>query len=261
MVRLANSRRPLAATTGSPVMNAIADGPTRSSSNAAIARVLGGDPGRACSSPRSTSRFAELSRSSLSWATVSPRYSVSTAPELRNCSRARRRRLLCRLAPWLSFRGTWASGAGPHRGTRRNENAPAQAHGASTVGVDAALGHTCAGRPGSGLGAAVTQVRPAVFGRDAAYGSGSRARPNRTGLVVVARPLPRPAPPDQVRRVAAVRRRRRSLAGPVRVDLDAGAHRRRQGDLPEVAALGAGRLEPQHLVERGRVVLGQLLAR
>ncbi len=49
----------------------------------------------------------------------------------------------------------------------------------------------------------------------------------------------------------------RHVAGAVRVDLDAGAHGRGDGDLLDVAALGARRLEPQHLLEGGRVVLGQ----
>src|SRR4051812_196284 len=39
----------------------------------------------------------------------------------------------------------------------------------------------------------------------------------------------------------------RDVARAVRVDLDAGAHRRGDGDLLDVAALGARRLEPQHL--------------
>src|ERR1700722_632175 len=46
-------------------------------------------------------------------------------------------------------------------------------------------------------------------------------------------------------------------AGLVRVDRDAGGHGRGEGDLPQVAALGGGWLEPDHLVERGRVVLEQ----
>ena len=42
----------------------------------------------------------------------------------------------------------------------------------------------------------------------------------------------------------------RDVLGAVGVDLDTGAHRRGDGDLLQVAALGAGRLEPQHLLER-----------
>ena len=52
---------------------------------------------------------------------------------------------------------------------------------------------------------------------------------------------------------------RRDVARAVRVDLDAGAHGGGEGDLLEVAALGAGRLEPQHLLERCGVVLGELV--
>src|SRR5438128_98726 len=39
----------------------------------------------------------------------------------------------------------------------------------------------------------------------------------------------------------------RDVAGAVRVDLDARAHRRGDGDLLDVAALGAGRLQTEHL--------------
>src|SRR5699024_9861451 len=48
-------------------------------------------------------------------------------------------------------------------------------------------------------------------------------------------------------------------AGAVRVDGNARAHRGRQRHLPQVAALRAGRLEPHDLVQRGRVVLRELL--
>src|SRR4051794_21911207 len=47
-------------------------------------------------------------------------------------------------------------------------------------------------------------------------------------------------------------------AGLVGVELDAGAHRGGHGGLADVAALGGRRLEPQDLVESGRVVLDQL---
>src|SRR6476469_668048 len=50
----------------------------------------------------------------------------------------------------------------------------------------------------------------------------------------------------------------RDVLDAVGVHLDAGAHRRRDGDLLDVAALGAGRLETQHLVEGGGVVLRAL---
>src|SRR5690349_10871812 len=40
----------------------------------------------------------------------------------------------------------------------------------------------------------------------------------------------------------------RDVAGAVGVDLDTRAHGRGDGDLADVAALGAGRLEPQHLL-------------
>src|SRR5690348_548095 len=50
----------------------------------------------------------------------------------------------------------------------------------------------------------------------------------------------------------------RDVAGAVRVDLDAGAHGRRDGDLLQVAALGAGRLQTEHLFERRGVVLREL---
>src|ERR1700722_1265504 len=48
-------------------------------------------------------------------------------------------------------------------------------------------------------------------------------------------------------------------AGLVRVDGNAGPHRRGERDLPQVAALGGGRLEPDYLVDRGGVVLQQRL--
>src|SRR5450755_3698524 len=46
-------------------------------------------------------------------------------------------------------------------------------------------------------------------------------------------------------------------AGLVRVDGDAGTHGRGDRGLLDVTALGGGRLEPDHLVQRGRVVLQQ----
>src|SRR6266568_4990102 len=46
--------------------------------------------------------------------------------------------------------------------------------------------------------------------------------------------------------------------GLVRVDRDPRGHRRGEGHLPEVTALGRGRLEPDDLIQRGRVVLQQL---
>src|SRR3954453_22920742 len=49
------------------------------------------------------------------------------------------------------------------------------------------------------------------------------------------------------------------VAGAVRVHRDAGAHRRGQRRLLHVPALGGRRLEPQHLLERGGVVLDELL--
>src|ERR1700722_17510259 len=48
-------------------------------------------------------------------------------------------------------------------------------------------------------------------------------------------------------------------AGLARVDRDAGAHRGGERDLPQVTALGGGRLEPDDLVDRRRVVLEQRL--
>src|ERR1700743_1127913 len=48
-------------------------------------------------------------------------------------------------------------------------------------------------------------------------------------------------------------------AGLVGVDRDAWGHGRGEGDLLQVPALGGGRLEPNHLVKRGRVVLEQRL--
>src|SRR3954447_21367598 len=50
----------------------------------------------------------------------------------------------------------------------------------------------------------------------------------------------------------------RDVAGAVRVDLDAGAHRRGDGDLLDVAALRAGRLQTEHLFQRRGVVLREL---
>src|SRR5205807_114591 len=43
-----------------------------------------------------------------------------------------------------------------------------------------------------------------------------------------------------------------------RVDVDAGAHRARERDLPDVAALRCGRLRPDDLVDDGGVVLDEL---
>src|SRR5690606_27240598 len=51
----------------------------------------------------------------------------------------------------------------------------------------------------------------------------------------------------------------RRLTRGIRVDRDTGAHRGGQGDLLDVAPLRSGRLEPQHLVDGGQVVLQQLL--
>src|SRR4051812_48400293 len=47
--------------------------------------------------------------------------------------------------------------------------------------------------------------------------------------------------------------------GAVGVDGDARAHRRAERDLPQVATLGGRRLGTQHLIENGRVVLRELL--
>src|SRR5690606_11046586 len=48
------------------------------------------------------------------------------------------------------------------------------------------------------------------------------------------------------------------VAGAVRVDRDAGAHRGGDGGLLDVPALGGGRLQTEDLVQRGAVVLHQL---
>src|SRR5699024_5003352 len=49
------------------------------------------------------------------------------------------------------------------------------------------------------------------------------------------------------------------VAGAVHIDRDTGAHGGGHGDLLDVAALRGGRLQAQDLVERGHVVLDQLL--
>src|SRR5580692_12899728 len=51
------------------------------------------------------------------------------------------------------------------------------------------------------------------------------------------------------------------VAGLVGVDGDAWAHRGGEGDLPQVAALGCGGLEADHLVEGCGVVLQQRVRR
>ena len=51
------------------------------------------------------------------------------------------------------------------------------------------------------------------------------------------------------------------VPGDGRVDRNTRARRRRHGDLLQVATLRRGRLEPQHLVERSAVVLGQVPSR
>src|SRR3954447_10653337 len=69
---------------------------------------------------------------------------------------------------------------------------------------------------------------------------------------------PRAARHDDVRTVRSGLVLRSDVPGLVRVDLDARAHGGGDGDLPKVAALGARRLESQHLFERGGVVLREL---
>ena len=78
---LAKSRRPLAASTTSPSTNAIADGPASSdeswsTSPASVTAILV----RVFLTTVNVALSASDRRSSASWATVSPRYSVSTAP-------------------------------------------------------------------------------------------------------------------------------------------------------------------------------------
>src|SRR5581483_3405449 len=122
----AKSRSPLAASTTSPLTNAIADGPlSRSPSGparpASFAAIL--------VSVFFTTVNVALSpsepRSSASWATVRPRYSVSTAPsELWNRSASSATAVtLSALAMGL------LSCSAPARKEREMRNAPAQAPG------------------------------------------------------------------------------------------------------------------------------------
>src|SRR3954451_14142675 len=53
---------------------------------------------------------------------------------------------------------------------------------------------------------------------------------------------------------------RKEVAGAQRVDRDARAHRRGEGDLLQVPALRRRRLGAEDVVQRGRVVLDQLLS-
>src|SRR6185437_5815745 len=76
------SRSPLAACTTSPPTNAIADGPTSScEKSAVIPASLAAIFVRVFLTTENDASWPSASRSALTWATVSPRYSVSTAPD------------------------------------------------------------------------------------------------------------------------------------------------------------------------------------
>src|SRR5690606_2536359 len=76
---LAKSRRPLAAATGSPVTNAMAEGPTSCSSRPSTPASLAATWVSVFFTTAKVALPRSAVRSSLSCATVSPRYSVSTA--------------------------------------------------------------------------------------------------------------------------------------------------------------------------------------
>src|SRR6516165_1853128 len=253
---LAKSSRPLAACATSPSTNAIADGPesidpTWSPRPASVAAIL-------VSVFFTTANVAlPLSepRSSDIWATVSPRYSVSTAPlESRNLPVSS-----STMAVFSAFAMSLLPMCRPCRIGTEDEKRPGRRR---TRGYNrtrrSRLTVTCAGCPLYGtFGQTLASRHPAVFGTDKCTGG-------IPGVQIAKRRRSRPgAPPQRVCTPGSADRRLflDEAAGLVRVHRDTGAHRRGERDLLQVAALGGGGLEPDHLIERGRVVLEQRLLR
>src|SRR2546421_1051873 len=271
---LAKLRRPLAASTTSPLTNAIADGPTSSpSSSAAMPASAAASLVRVFLTTLNVACSPSAWRRSASWATVRPRYSASTAPlELWNRSvssatAATFSALAMGLLSWAGrplpgARAPAASGVGEGPAKR---NAPARGTRAWTPrrprrGKRLFSSDACAGRPQcAGPSATPCQARG----------------DNRRSLAATSLP----APPRAGARATAVTRHRRGLVrgrrggvdaralvglgffgeapGLAGVDRDARAHGGGQGDLPQVPALGRRRLQPQDLVDGGGVVLHQ----
>src|SRR5919107_2825410 len=211
-------------------------------------------------------------RSLVSWATVSPRYSVSTAAlELWNFSvSSATAAALSGLAMGLLPR-VWTSTGGWADPTTRN--APARG---ARGGVRRKLRHRGRRHVRRRLSVSPARVAARSGLSDARHGGGRRP-------AVLGSPRVRPGrPPDQIarRRTTAATPEGAAAVGAgasastsgrgglvldgevaraVRVHGDAGAHRGGQRRLLHVPALGGRRLEPQHLLEGGGVVLDELL--
>ena len=228
-------------------MKAMADGPTSRSSRPVDARRRGRRSWSACSSPRRRWRCRRARGAApCSCATVRPRYSVSTRrAEPRNCS------LSSATAAALSgarHGSPLASDVTARVARRRAEDtpgrrdAPAQAHGASaSLSRRWRSRHTCAGRP------RLRDLRPpgerwttgGLWQRPSVRVAGA-PRPNRGQR---GRTCGRVRPSTAlvgVRGVAVAGST--GMPGPIVVDIV---------DLAQVAALGAGRLEP-HAPRRAR---------
>src|SRR6476620_1368954 len=182
---LAKSRRPLAASTGSPSTNAMADGPTSWPSNAVTPASLAASSVSVFFTTAKVAFPRSALRRSVICFTVSPRYSVSTAaPELRNLSdSSAMAAALSALAMGPPFRVCDRPEVkAPHGRSpvhRARGSHAEQAQGAGTAGDSwPALDVHQSGTFGHVLPLAVARDNRAVFGQGPAYGSAA-SPPNR----------------------------------------------------------------------------------
>src|SRR5690606_2017145 len=238
---LAKSRRLLAASTGSPLTSARALGHCSKSSNASTPASLSAILVRVFLTTRYDAFSPSARRSSASCATVSPRYSVSTAAsDSRNASvSSATAAALSDLSMGLLPVGRLA--VDPTGGTRTTKKPRTQAYEARRARTYRA-------------GMLLRHLRGPSREREPSTTRGRVV----TGGLRHGHDSKRPGATDGRAGAFAESSGCRGGAG-ARVDGDAGAHRRGERDLLDVPALGGGRLEPDHLVDRGVVVLHQLL--
>src|SRR3954452_11395919 len=254
----------LAASTGSPSMKAIAVGPLSSGA-------------RSEKPTESAARFVRVflttayvlpspreRRSWVSWATVSPRYSVSTAAlEFWN------RSVISSITAAFACVGMGllsSVGRPPAGARRRTINGPGDEErpgaGRTGRGADACAADRTVllrGSPGA-PGPSIARGRATTSGLGGNVDKSTRRPPQeRRGPRSDVRCGALGAPSSGRRAVSGGGLVHQHVAGAVRVDRDARAHRRGDGDLLQVPALGRRRLGPQDLVQRGRVVLDQLV--
>src|SRR5262249_49089656 len=183
---LAKSRSPLAASTTSPLTNAIAEGPVSSPpSSAAMPASVAASLVRVFLTTLNVACSPSEWRSSASWATVRPRYSASTAPlELwnRSVSSATAATFSALAMGLLSWAGRPCPGKGTSRVGRRRGPGKTKRPGAWHQGVgaatppegassDSARTPARAARDRGSFGHPVlgTQQQPTVFGYVAVY--------------------------------------------------------------------------------------------